>query len=76
LGSDDEKQKTKEAIRDLLNVLIGDLPMAILDWRGDGGLIICDVRDGFQEVIVRCQKLWDKNSLKIKETFLALLDDI
>jgi len=53
-GTDEEKQKTKEAIRNLIEGLLSNLSMAILGWRGDGGLLICDVRDGFADVIRIC----------------------
>jgi drug/metabolite transporter (DMT)-like permease len=46
--------------------LMGLLPLLILF----SGII------WLKEWPVRCQNFWDKNSLKIKETFLSLLDDM
>jgi hypothetical protein len=53
-GTDEQKQKTKEAIKKLVQSLIGDLPMAILSWRGDGGLLLYDVGNGFTEAVNFC----------------------
>ncbi|QYK50598.1 MAG: hypothetical protein KF701_09385 [Anaerolineales bacterium] len=56
-GENLQIEATKNELRKLVEDLISELPIALLDWRGDGGVLISQGRNGFDEVVVLCDKI-------------------
>jgi hypothetical protein len=56
-GTPEDITRTKDALKGLIESLIHDQPIAILSWRGDGGILICDGSQGFDHLVFTCDEL-------------------
>ncbi|MEK6303402.1 MAG: hypothetical protein AABO41_22050 [Acidobacteriota bacterium] len=56
-GSDSEKSKTRDALKELILSLLENYPIAVQSWSGDGGILLYDAASGFDTLIVICDKL-------------------
>jgi hypothetical protein len=56
-GNDEEKERTKSNLKQFIDSLIVDLPMAILNWSGDGGILIYDAESGYDDAVFLCDEL-------------------
>lgn len=56
-GSDREISTTKDNLKALIETLFEGYPVAILSWRGDGGIIICDGTKGYDILVSICDKI-------------------
>ncbi|MEX1248098.1 MAG: hypothetical protein WEA61_06405 [Anaerolineales bacterium] len=55
-GTPQQIADTKTAFLELVSSLIENQPIAVLNWSGDGGLLICDGARGFDDLVVVCDK--------------------
>ncbi len=58
-GTPDQIAKTKNALRSFIEDLINTDPIAILSWRGDGGILISDASKDYERLVILCEKLVD-----------------
>jgi hypothetical protein len=56
-GTPQEIADTKKGFLELVTSLIEKHPIAILNWPGDGGLLICDGARGFDELVILCDQI-------------------
>lgn len=56
-GTTDEITRTKSALKDLINSLFETCPVAILDWRGDGGILLYDGANGLDGLLIIGDKI-------------------
>ena len=57
LGTDEEISKTKDALKLLIESLFDDHHIAILNWSGDGGLLLYDASSNLDNLVLICDKL-------------------
>jgi hypothetical protein len=56
-GTDQEISSTKDALKALIESLFEEYPIAMIDWRGDGGLLLFYDTKGLDDLVVICDKL-------------------
>ena len=56
-GTHQEISRTKENLKILIESLSEGFPTAVLSWRGDGGIVVCDGTGGYDILVDICDKL-------------------
>lgn len=56
-GTDQEVSSTKDALKALIESLFEGYPIAVFDWRGDGGLLLFHDTKGLDDLVIICDKL-------------------
>ena len=57
IGSNKEIEKTKSNLKSFIEALVNEDSIAVFKWMGDGGILIYNTSNGFNDITIFCDKL-------------------